>query len=268
MASNTSLIFVPGMCSIASVVFAPLIDELASKHNLPKSSLVPIDLPSCDAIATKADLKPSALFADIAAVRSTINKQIEAGRDVIVVAHSYGGTPALCATEGLWKGRRGPSEKTNGVVYIALISSSLPLTGKTVAGDRQDYTAAHPHVTMNEEGASIEQHGDEYFVVPSTIDKGWMPDLPADHPVRKSLRPSALSTVMTPVPETTPTKWKASYLLTTELDAAMPEVFQSWLVERAKEAGAEVEVKRMKAGHFVQISKVEEVGEWLIEIMK
>ena len=263
MASNTSLIFVPGFCSVGSVVYAALINHLSSKYDLPKSSLIPVDLPSCDAIATKADLKPSGLSVDITAIRSAITTQLDLGQDVLIIAHSYGGTPSLCAADGLWKPHGTASGRPNGVLRIALISSSLSLPGKSVASDRQSWREAHPDVLMSDEGARVEEHGGEHFIIPESIDQVWMSDLTPDHPVRKSLKPSPLSCPMTLVPECDVTKWRVSYLVTTELDHAMPEAFQMWLVERARAAAAEVDVKKMKSGHFVQVSHVEEVAEWV-----
>ena len=149
---------------------------------------------------------------------------------------------------------------------VALISSSLSLPGKSIAGDRETWKAEHPDSKMEDGGARVEQHGDEYFVIPETLDQLWMADLPSDDPFRKSLRPSPLSGPMTPAPEATPKEWKISFLVTTELDDAMPELFQMWLVERAKEAGAEVDVLKIRSGHFVQNSHVDEVGGWLKEM--
>lgn len=93
-----------------------------------------------------------------------------------------------------------------------------------------------------------------------------MPDV-ADQEFRGSLRPSPLSTVMTPTPEVDVGLWKISYLITRG-DLAMPEGLMTWLVERAREHGAEVETKTIESGHFVQISHAEEVAEWVSQIVR
>lgn len=91
----------------------------------------------------------------------------------------------------------------------------------------------------------------------------WMPDI-QDEEFRGSLKPSPLSSVMTPTPAADVTKWKVSYLVT-KGDVAMPEGFMTGLVERAREHGAEVDTKTIESGHFVQISHVDEVAEWVAQ---
>jgi pimeloyl-ACP methyl ester carboxylesterase len=133
-------VFVPGISSVGNVVFAPMksaIEHLA----LGKHELITVNLPSVDTIANKSSIKPTALAADIQAIRQILTRLIlEEGRLVILVAHSYGGTPALSAAEGLWHHQRKPKGQLGGgggggVVRAGLISSSLALPGGSVAGD-------------------------------------------------------------------------------------------------------------------------------------
>ena len=85
----------------------------------------------------------------------------------------------------------------------------------------------------------------------------------------RTLVQASLGAVTSPTPKGgNPKDWKISYLVTTELDLAMPEGLQRHLVETAKEAGAEVEVKTIRSGHFVQITHVKEVATWLVELCK
>ena len=59
--------------------------------------------------------------------------------------------------------------------------------------------------------------------------------------------------------------WRISYLITRG-DLAMPEGLMTWLVERAREHGAEVQTKTIESGHFVQISHADEVAEWVSKL--
>lgn len=73
-----------------------------------------------------------------------------------------------------------------------------------------------------------------------------------------------MSTVLTPIASNiTPTNWRVSYLLLTEIDTGMPEQLQRDIVSTARDAGAEVEVTEMRSGHFAMISHVTEVAKWL-----
>ena len=140
-AEKPAIVFVPGLCSVASIVFKPLIQSLQSRGGF--THLTPVDLPSVDAINTKVSLKPSGLQVDTTAVQAAIKAHIDAGRDVVVVAHSYGGTPGLYGTVGLWKDAAAAAGK-KGVVKAVLLAASLSLPGVSVAGDREVYRQSHP----------------------------------------------------------------------------------------------------------------------------
>ena len=164
-----AIVLVAGMCSVGTVVYGPLIKQLRAQGF---DKVTAIDLPSTDAVAENDhaaavserehdneqtrpkyslahSLKPNGLEADMAAIRTTLADLIDGrGRDVVVIGHSYGGTPALHACEGLWKAQRrceprsddakegGDAACTMGVLRVGLISSSLTLPGETVAGCR------------------------------------------------------------------------------------------------------------------------------------
>jgi predicted esterase len=70
---------------------------------------------------------------------------------------------------------------------------------------------------------------------------------------------------MTPVPQIgmDPKSWKISYLVTTVQDPGMPEAFQKFLIQQARDAGAQIDTVEMQSGHFVQVSHAEEVAKWI-----
>lgn len=151
---SPAVILVPGMSSVGSTVYAPLLEEL-KKANF--EHVQAVNLASVDCITTKADLKPTALSADIELVRTAIKRAlVDLKQDVVVVGHSYGGTPALYACEGLWKSAQPPD--TPGVLSVALISSSLSLPGNSVATDRAAYSKTYGGI--DDSGAHIEMIGE------------------------------------------------------------------------------------------------------------
>lgn len=84
---------------------------------------------------------------------------------------------------------------------------------------------------------------------------------------KKALRPHALATMLTPAPAGTVSSWRVAYLITAEQDPAMPVPLQQWLIDNAKQAGAQItEVKMIASGHFVQITHAEEVASWIQEL--
>lgn len=78
-----------------------------------------------------------------------------------------------------------------------------------------------------------------------------------------TLKPCSLGGVMSPAPPADISRWTISYLVTTELDMAMPDAFQKHLADRARKAGAVVKMEEIKSGHFVQITHSREVAEWI-----
>lgn len=68
---------------------------------------------------------------DAAAIAEVITKLADQGRDVIVIGHSYGGTPASESIKGLNKESRKAHGKEGGVLRLAFISALVPEVGKT-----------------------------------------------------------------------------------------------------------------------------------------
>lgn len=63
------------------------------------------------------------LAEDVANVRSKIERLVEDGKDVVVVAHSYGGVPSSCAVEGLSVSDLAAQGKNGGVIMVVYVTS-------------------------------------------------------------------------------------------------------------------------------------------------
>jgi len=260
-------LLIPGMSSKATV-YDPLVAALQATDSL--TAVHALDLPSAGALATGAALTPTALEADARAIRGAVQRAAAQGHAIILLAHSYGGTPALHATRGLWAGESGA-----GVARVLLLSASLSLAGESVGGVRAAWAAEHPGAGVDDEsGVRIDVHGGVPFVVPEpALWPRWLNDLEPEEQRRwgETLVPTALGAVAEPVPESIaadPKEWKIKYLICAEDDLAMPTAFQEHLVQRARDAGAEVETTQIKSGHFVHLSHTQEVAAWVIENAK
>ena len=149
----SEIVFVPGMCSVGDVVYKDLVERL--KKDIPLINPHIINLPSVDAIETNANLEPNGFQADVNAIRAHIQSLVNAGKSVIVIAHSYGGTPALYACDGLWHTQL--VDQSGGVTTVGLLSSSLSLPGGTIGGDRQEWKKGNGQV--EDAVPQMEQHG-------------------------------------------------------------------------------------------------------------
>lgn len=66
---------------------------------------------------------------DIASIRATILKQVDAGDDVVVVAHSWSGSPVNSAVTDLSKTERTKQGKPGGVVKLVFLCAFVVPTG-------------------------------------------------------------------------------------------------------------------------------------------
>jgi pimeloyl-ACP methyl ester carboxylesterase len=149
-----TILLIPGMSSIASVLYAPLVRELLK---LGFADVLPLELPSVDATSRVKDLVPDPLTVDIQSIRAKIQALVDDGKEVVVAAHSYGGTPSLYASEGLWKHERQSKGLEGGVLKAVLISSSLSLPGTTIAGVRAEWAGKNmPELIAAQESSHVE----------------------------------------------------------------------------------------------------------------
>lgn len=80
-----------------------------------------------------------------------------------------------------------------------------------------------------------------------------------------TLQPHAMNAMAIPAPKVEVKEWKASFLLT-ENDPAMPIGYQECLVQRARDAGAQIDIVRIHSGHFVMITHAREVAKWIARL--
>lgn len=76
------------------------------------------------------------MYDDAAMLASHIKAAAEedGGRDVVVIGHSYGGTPASQCVEGLGKEEREGRGERGGVVAVGYLTSLVPEVGGSAGG--------------------------------------------------------------------------------------------------------------------------------------
>jgi pimeloyl-ACP methyl ester carboxylesterase len=119
---NPTIVFVPGAWH-TSAAFQPVISLLKS-HSYPSIGL---HLPSVGGSPVVTSMDP-----DKALIRSTVSELVDAGKEVVVVSHSYGGAPASSALEGLSITERTKAGKKGGVIAMAMISTFLLDVGRSL----------------------------------------------------------------------------------------------------------------------------------------
>ncbi|KAF2103363.1 alpha/beta-hydrolase [Rhizodiscina lignyota] len=96
--------------------------------------------------------------ADVAAVRALVLLEIEKGRDVIVVAHSYGGAPTSEALKGTGTKDREAKGRRGAVVGIVFMAAFVLRVGESV-------------VDPNNEPAHFNRNGQPSFLLPDVAGK-------------------------------------------------------------------------------------------------
>lgn len=91
----------------------------------------PIAFPS---VYRATEIKDKSLETDIAAIREIVEPVVEAGRDVVLVVHSWAGFPCNSGLTGLTKNERAQQGEDGGVGHLFFISAFLPKVGQSVAG--------------------------------------------------------------------------------------------------------------------------------------
>lgn len=69
------------------------------------------------------------MYDDAAFIAKELVKLADEGKEVVIVAHSYGGTPSSECPKGLGKEERQKQGKKGGLVRIAYVSCLVPAVG-------------------------------------------------------------------------------------------------------------------------------------------
>ncbi len=120
--SKPTIIFAPGAW------YPPTIfDTITKKLNEHGYTCHTIAFPSIQQATTVQDLQP-----DIAAVRAVVEPDVDAGKEVIIVSHSWSGLPVNSALDGLERSDREKEGKEGGVVKLVFISAFIPQVGESL----------------------------------------------------------------------------------------------------------------------------------------
>jgi hypothetical protein len=109
-------------------------------------------------------------------------------------------------------------------------------------------------------------------LLPDGLEQGYLSDMSQEEQsnwAMKGLRPCLLGCVTSETPNATIKDWRIAYLITAEIDPVLPEALQEHLISNAKTHGAAIEqVKKIQSGHFVHVTHVKEVAEWIKEVSR
>jgi pimeloyl-ACP methyl ester carboxylesterase len=188
---------------------------------------------------------------DIAAVRSAINPRLQDGKDIILVAHSYSGSPASEALEGLPSAQTptsGSSGRILGIVYLAAMIYPLgqPQPQPFPVDSFPPFSLAEPpHVRFapHLDAATIKDLF--YNDLDSSAAQAWYEKLAPQHSFGCATEPVRY------VPWTG--DFRCVYVVCTD-DRTLPEAFQMGMIGAE---GAKFEFVKCKSGHSAMLSRPE-----------
>jgi pimeloyl-ACP methyl ester carboxylesterase len=136
--SKPSILFFPGSFVLVSV-YQPIFDAV-SKAGYEIKGIHP---PSIGPSSRQGRDGPApSMYDDAAVVAKEVEKLADQGRDVILIAHSYGGGPISQSTKGLSKEERKAQGKSGGIVRLAYMTAVVPAVGQSaqnvLSGTRND----------------------------------------------------------------------------------------------------------------------------------
>lgn len=199
------------------------------------------------------------LLDDIRAVQSVVTSYCEAGHDVIIVVHSYGGFVGESAVKNLPTRQKPSSNSYHGkVIGLALIGTGFTKDGVSFIQGLGGKPP--PFWRANTESGFAELVGDAtalfYHDLTAEEGKAWT----------EKLLPQSLKSLFEGG-EHAYTGWRdvpVWYLITLE-DRGLPVEVARWMANDARVQGADVTVREIGSGHCPMLSMPKETSEFLRE---
>ncbi|RWA14622.1 hypothetical protein EKO27_g489 [Xylaria grammica] len=233
--SQPYFLFVTG-----SFVPPPFYDDLVEKVRAQGHEIKVLHLPTVGSAPGKPGITPApTMYDDAALVAKEAKALADAGREIILVAHSYGGFPATESIKGLSIEARKKEGKKGGIVRIAYKTALVAKPGRT-AGEV---------LPPPEEGAPRSQ----------TDENGWL---------EEGLRRHAQFAMHSGVSFTNPLTYPGykdvpvSYFLCEDDLVVFPEIQREEIEMIEAETGRKVDVTSVKAGHCPHTGVLEKVADW------
>lgn len=202
---------------------------------------------------------PEATFKDdLDAARNVISAELSNGRNVVVIAHSYGGMVGNSAIKGFTKPRDADDNRSGYVIGLVLIASGFTLTG--LAFMDPFFGRPPPAWRVNNETGYA-----ELVTSPRELFYHDLPEDEADYWVSQ-LTSQSLKALFEGG-EYTYAGWKdvPSWYIGTVEDRGLPVLAQRMTVGMAREMGASVEHRELQTSHSPFLSQPGLTVEILLE---
>lgn len=138
--SKPSILLIPGAFA-PPALYDSLVQAVAAKGYEIQALATPTVAP---AAGPKPGVPAPTMYDDAAFIAREVERLADAGKDVILVPHSYGGVPGTESVRGLSKAERQKQGKKGGVVRLAYMTSIVLAVGDATASAQGDVKSAAP----------------------------------------------------------------------------------------------------------------------------
>ncbi|KAI1423341.1 Alpha/beta hydrolase fold-1 [Xylaria sp. FL1777] len=208
------------------------------------------------------DTPPATMYDDAALIAKEIEALADQGREIILIAHSYGGMPATESTKGLSVEERKKQGKKGGLVRLAYNTVLLTTPGHSASEVRPPPAADEPTGIEIDEKGYMRQSDPEVSVAYSFSDVSRETAL---YYHTQFAHHSAIS-FTNPLTHAGYKDVPVSYLLCSEDKVITPDIQRKEIDMIEAETGKKVDVTSIKAGHCPTIGHLDLVVDWVLHV--
>ncbi|KAI1811924.1 Alpha/beta hydrolase fold-1 [Poronia punctata] len=252
-----SMVIVPASSALPS--FYSKVIEGVSRHG---HSIEALHIPSIGLVSGARPGTPPNMYDDAAFLSAHVADLADAGREVLLITHSYGGTPATECVRGLSKSERTKEGKKGGIVGLAYMTSLVPEVGHPATSSAGTAPEdQEPLILVGEDG---------WFYYPNVTHTAEIvfSDLPLEEGkywARKLVKQSAASYAS----NLTYAGYKdvpVSYLIAEQDRSIKPATQKSQIEMIERVSGNKVDVSSVQSGHALPISHPQQVTDWILRV--
>ncbi|KAI6088565.1 Alpha/beta hydrolase fold-1 [Hypoxylon rubiginosum] len=254
--AGLSLIIIPAASALP--LFYEMVIDGVSRHGYDIEAL---HIPSVGLATGARPGEPPNMYEDAAFISAHVTGLADAGHDVLLITHSYGGTPATESVQGLSKKERLKQGKNGGIVGIAYMNSLVPEVGHPASSTvgAAAPLAGQPLMVVGEDG---------WFYYPNLTVTAEVvfSDLPLEEGKywgRKLVKHSAASFAS----NLTYAGYKdipVSYLVAESNQSIAPATQKSQIEMIERVSGNKVDVSTVNSGHVPSISHPQNVIDFIL----
>ncbi|TGJ80763.1 hypothetical protein E0Z10_g8007 [Xylaria hypoxylon] len=242
---------------------APLYQNLVDLVKAQGYDIKALQLPTIGIIPGQGrDTPPATMYDDAALIAKEVEALADAGREIILVAHSYGGMPATESTKGLSVEERKKEGKKGGIVRLAYKTVLLTTPGHSAMEVLDPPAEGQPLPFQIDEKGWMSQPDPE--LVAATC----FSDLPREEGLRwhKLMAQHSAVSFVNPLTHAGYKDVPVSYLLCEDDVVVPPEIQRREIKMIETETGSKVDVTSIKASHCPTASVPEKVVDWLLHV--